>query len=48
MCTRKNTMFGYGTVKKRDSLLIKRGQSNSWLNKPVLQYSLDGKFYSRV
>lgn len=22
----------------------KRGQSNSWLNKPVLQYSLGGKF----
>lgn len=30
-------------VKERQSI-NKRGQSNSWLNKPVLQYSLDGKF----
>ena len=41
-CTRKYNV-GYGTVKERQSI-NKRGQSNSWLNKPVLQYSLDGKF----
>lgn len=42
-CTKKNTMLDMELLKMRQSI-NKRGQSNSWLNKPVLQYSLDGKF----
>lgn len=33
----------YGTVVERQSN-NKKGQSNEWLNKPILQYSLEGEF----
>lgn len=33
----------YGTVIERQSN-NKKGQSNTWLNKPILQYSLEGEF----
>ena len=33
----------YGTVVERQSN-NKKGQSNEWLNKPILQYSFEGEF----
>ena len=41
-CTREYNV-SYGTVVERQSN-NKKGQSNTWLNKPVLQYSLEGEF----
>lgn len=41
-CTREYNV-SYGTVVERQSN-NKKGQSNTWLNKPILQYSLEGEF----
>lgn len=41
-CTRRYNV-GYGTVRERQSN-NKKGQSNDWLNKPIIQYSLNGEF----
>lgn len=41
-CTRDYNV-SYGTVIERQSN-NKKGQSNEWLNKPILQYSLEGEF----
>lgn len=41
-CTREYNV-SYGTVVERQSN-NKKGQSNTWLNKPILQYSLEGGF----
>lgn len=41
-CTREYNV-SYGTVIERQSN-NKKGQSNEWLNKPILQYSLEGEF----
>ena len=41
-CTREYNV-SYGTVVERQSN-NKEGQSNTWLNKPILQYSLEGEF----
>lgn len=41
-CTRDYNV-SYGTVIERQSN-NKKGQSNTWLNKPILQYSLEGEF----
>lgn len=41
-CTRKYNV-GYGTVRERQPN-NKKGQSNDWLNKPIMQYSLNGEF----
>lgn len=41
-CTREYNV-SYGTVIERQSN-NKKGQSNEWLNKPILQYSIEGEF----
>ena len=41
-CTRDYNV-SYGTVRERQSN-NKKGQENYWLNKPILQYSLEGEF----
>lgn len=41
-CTREYNV-SYGTVRERQSN-NKKGQSNEWLNKPILQYSIEGEF----
>lgn len=41
-CTRDyNVSYGTGIERQSNN---KKGQSNEWLNKPILQYSLEGEF----